>query len=160
MWPLRWCNERIAAPMSGTVSAMTSVRYVWRGAFTNREANALHADAFGHRVYDDAEWDWQRLCREHSLGWVTARRGEFLVGFVNVAWDGFVHAWLQDEMVASDAKRQGIGLALIREATTGAKAAGCEWLHVDFDDDLRPFYLGAAGFTETNAGLIDLTNLD
>jgi GNAT superfamily N-acetyltransferase len=136
---------------------MVDIEYTWRGSFTNSEVNALHADAFAHRLYGDADWDWQRLCREHSLGWVTARRGEALVGFVNVVWDGFVHAWLQDEMVVSGAQRQGIGVALIREATFRARAAGCEWLHVDFDDDLRPFYLGAAGFTETNAGLIDLT---
>jgi hypothetical protein len=38
----------------------------------------------------------------------------------------------------------------------GARAAGCEWLHVDFEDHLRRFYLGACGFTPTNAGLIEL----
>lgn len=139
---------------------MTHIEYSWRGSFRNSEVNALHADAFGHEVFDDDAWDWERLCAEHSLGWVTARRDGALVGFVNVVWDGFVHAWLQDEMVASDARRRGIGVSLIREATAGAKAAGCEWLHVDFDDHLRPFYLRAAGFTETSAGLIDLTTRD
>ena len=28
-----------------------------------------------------------------------------------------------------------------------ARAAGCEWLHVDFEDHLRPFYFGSCGFT-------------
>lgn len=137
---------------------MADVLYRWRGAFTNDEVNALHADAFGHRLYGEEEWDWERLCRDHSLGWVTARRDGGLVGFVNVVWDGLVHAWLQDTMVASDARRSGIGVGLVQAATVGARAAGCEWLHVDFDDELRPFYLEAAGFTETNAGLIDLTD--
>ena len=37
-----------------------------------------------------------------------------------------------------------------------ARAAGCEWLHVDFDPELAPFYLGACGFERTDAGLIHL----
>ena len=41
-------------------------------------------------------------------------------------------------------------------ATDHARSAGCEWLHVDFDDELREFYFGACGFTPTNAGLIQL----
>lgn len=139
---------------------MSDIEYRWRGAFTSAEVNALHAEAFGHRVYSDTEWDWLQLCRDHSLGWVTARLDDALVGFVNVVSDGLVHAWLQDEMVAPSTRRRGVGTRLIREARDGSKAAGCEWLHVDFDDELRPFYLEAAGFTETNAGLIDLTKPD
>jgi len=27
--------------------------YEWRGAFENREVNALHAEVFGHRILDD-----------------------------------------------------------------------------------------------------------
>ena len=41
-------------------------------------------------------------------------------------------------------------------AVSGARAAGCEWLHVDFDDHLRAFYFDACGFAPTNAGLIEL----
>ncbi len=37
-----------------------------------------------------------------------------------------------------------------------SEAAGCEWLHVDFDDELRTFYLDACGFTPTAAGVIAL----
>jgi hypothetical protein len=36
------------------------------------------------------------------------------------------------------------------------RAAGCEWLHVDFEDHLRAFYFDACGFVPTNAGLIEL----
>lgn len=136
------------------------MQYTWRGDFTSSEANQLHAEAFNHRVYEDSEWDWVRLCKEHSLGWVTARIGGRLVGFVNVLWDGLVHAWIQDVMVSSDTRHQGIGLRLIDVARKAAKQAGCEWLHVDFDDDLRPFYFDTAGFSPTNAGLIDLTDPD
>lgn len=45
---------------------------------------------------------------------------------------------------------------MVALATERARAAGCDWLHVDFEDDLRPFYYGACGFTPTNGGLINL----
>ena len=111
-------------------------------------------------MFDASEWDWASLTAEHSLGWVTARNEGLLVGFVNVVWDGLVHAWIQDEMVASTARHRGIGVGLIGVVRDAAKVAGCEWLHVDFDDHLRPFYFDAVGFTPTNGGLMDLTELD
>ena len=133
-----------------------AVEYGWRGAFSNAELNALHAEAFETRVYDESEWNWRDQVERHSLGWVVAREDGLLVGFVNVLWDGLVHAWIQDEMVAGGARHRGIGKALIAAAVEEARKAGCEWLHVDFDDDLREFYFGACGFTPTNAGLIQL----
>jgi hypothetical protein len=44
----------------------------------------------------------------------------------------------------------------VRIAEREARAAGCEWLHVDFEDYLRAFYFDACGFTPTKAGLIEL----
>jgi len=128
----------------------------WRGDFDNAEVNELHAEAFGSRVFDASEWDWLALVHEHSLGWVTARDHETLVGFVNVVWDGQVHAWLQDTMVASAARHRGVGTQLVATAIERARTAGCGWLHVDFDEPLGPFYLDACGFTPTAAGLIEL----
>jgi GNAT superfamily N-acetyltransferase len=136
---------------------MPAIEYQWKGKFGNDEANELHADAFQHRVFSAEEWDWVSLCADHSLGWVTARDDRLLVGFVNVLWDGLVHAWVQDVMVSPAAQRQGIGVGLLGVVRSEAAAAGCEWLHVDFDDHLRPFYYDAAGFTPTNGGLIDLS---
>ena len=133
-----------------------SLVFEWRGEFDNVEINELHAAAFGTRVFTPEEWDWVRQTAEHSLGWVTAREDGALVGFVNVVWDGLVHAWLQDTMVSPQRHRGGIGRMLVEQAADGARAAGCEWLHVDFDDDLRAFYFDACGFTPTNAGLIAL----
>jgi len=129
------------------------VGYAWRGDFENAELNALHAEAFGHRVRDD---DWMGQVREHSLGWVCARDGGELVGFVNVPWDGGSHAFVLDTIVAMKAGRRGIGTQLVKVAEEGARAAGCEWLHVDFEDHLRAFYFDACGFEPTNAGLISL----
>jgi len=128
----------------------------WRGDFNNRELNELHAEAFETRVYDGTEWNWEELVNQHSLGWVVARDDSKLVGFVNVLWDGLVHAWIQDTMVARAARHLGVGTELVAVAVTEARAAGCEWMHVDFEDDLRPFYFDVCGFTPTNAGLISL----
>ena len=129
----------------------------WRGPFTSSEANQLHAEAFGTRVFSDDEWNWRDQVAAHSLGWVTARDdGGVLTGFVNVVWDGEVHAWLQDVMVAAASRHGGIGRRLVEAARDGARAAGCEWLHVDFADELAPFYLDACGFLPTRAGLMSL----
>lgn len=133
-----------------------AVELTWRGGFTNEEVNRLHAEAFGTRLYDAAEWDWQQLVETHSLGWVTARSGSVLVGFVNVPWDGLVHAWIQDVVVATNLQRQGVGRVVVAAAAQGARDAGCEWLHVDFEEHLRPFYLDACGFAPTHAGLLRL----
>jgi GNAT superfamily N-acetyltransferase len=132
-----------------------TISYIWRGDFNNAELNELHADAFETRVYDEAEWNWTEQV-QHSLGWVVARDDAGLVGFVNVVWDGLVHAWIQDTMVAGSARHRGVGTELVAVAVTEARGAGCEWLHVDFEDHLRPFYFDACGFTPTNAGLIEL----
>jgi GNAT superfamily N-acetyltransferase len=133
-----------------------AIEYEWRGAFGNDEINALHAEAFATRVFDESEWNWRDLVSAHSLGWVVARDDGVLVGFVNVLWDGLVHAWIQDTMVAASARGRGVGTRVVALATDGARAAGCEWLHVDFDDHLRDFYFVACGFRSTNAGLIAL----
>jgi len=130
-----------------------AVAYAWRGAFTSAELNVLHAEGFEHDLLD---WDWREQVERHSLGWVTAREDGELVGFVNVAWDGGSHAFVLDALVPVRARRRGIGVELVKAAEREARAAGCEWLHVDFEDHLRAFYFDACGFTPTNAGLIEL----
>ncbi len=108
-----------------------------------------------HGGVPSAGW-WDRI-RPHSLGWVTARDADgLLVGFANVAWDGDDHAFLLDPKTRGALQRRGIGTAVVAAAVAGARTAGCEWLHVDFVDDLAPFYLGACGFTKTAAGLVHL----
>lgn len=129
------------------------VTFEWRGAFGNAELNSLHAEGFGHRLLDD---DWLAQVSRHSLGWVCAREGRELVGFVNVAWDGAVHAFILDTLVAGAGRHRGVGTRLVAIAEENARAAGCEWLHVDFDDDLGPFYFTSCGFRPTTGGLIAL----
>jgi len=130
----------------------------WRGSFDNGEVNALHAEAFGTRVYTDEEWNWEQLTGAHSLGWVTARAGGLLVGFVNVLWDGLVHAWIQDVMVAAESRSRGIGKDLVAAGAAGAREAGCEWLHVDFEPELEDFYITRCGFAPARAGLLSLAD--
>lgn len=130
------------------------ITYDWCGTFESREVEALHSEAFDHDVVEGS--DWQKQARDHSLGWVCARDGGELVGFVNVAWDGAAHAFILDTMVAKKAGRQGVGAELVSVAVRQARSAGCEWLHVDFEDHLTSFYFDACGFAPTNAGLIRL----
>jgi hypothetical protein len=47
-------------------------------------------------------------------------------------------------------------MAIVREAAERARAAGCEWLHVDCEPHLRGFYLEHCGFRKTDAGIIAL----
>ena len=131
-----------------------ALTYKWREDFDSAALEALHAEGFDHAP---EEYDWKAQVEQHSLGWVCAIDGDELVGFVNVAWDGGSHAFLLDTLVASRVRRQGVGTELVVAAVDGARAAGCEWLHVDFDDHLRPFYFDACRFVPTNAGLIALS---
>lgn len=135
---------------------MNGALILWCGEFSDDEVNSLHAGAFGHSGHSDA---WNDIVATHSLGWVTARTDGRLVGFANVIGDGTVHAWIQDVIVDPELQRTGIGRAVVHRAATGAAEAGCEWLHVDFEDEHRRFYIDACGFTPTPAGLLDLSTI-
>jgi len=103
---------------------------------------------------------WWDQIRTYSLGWVTARGTDgAVIGFVNVAWDGGDHAFLLDTKTHKVFQHRGIGTRLVELAARHAKAAGCEWLHVDFVSELEPFYFGACRFRPTPAGLIHLPSL-
>ena len=92
---------------------------------------------------------------ERSLAHVGAYDGTILVGFVNVAWDGGVHAFILDTCVDRDYQRRGIALRLVERAAELARARGAEWLHVDFEPHLEGFYR-QCGFGPTAAGLMRL----
>jgi GNAT superfamily N-acetyltransferase len=132
-----------------------SIRYEWRGAITDDQMVDL---VESHAGNSEKGW-WDRIS-PHSLGWVTARdEAAVLVGFVNVAWDGGDHAFLIDTKTRADFQHRGIGTQLVAVAAQNAKAAGCEWLHVDFEEHLAAFYFDACGFRPTPAGLIHLYSL-
>lgn len=120
----------------------------WRGWVSDRELVEL---ARSHGGQGQLGW-WERV-RPRSLGWVVARDDDGqLVGFVNIGWDGADHAFLLDTQVAPDHQRQGLATRLVQLATEHARDAGCEWLHVDFKEHQREFYLQACGFRSTDPG--------
>jgi GNAT superfamily N-acetyltransferase len=130
--------------------AESGVSYRECPTVTDAALNALFADAWpGH-----SPKDFHKVLA-HSLGYVCAYSAGDLIGFVNVAWDGGLHAFLLDPTVRSDMRRRGIGRELVRRAADLARRSGVKWLHVDYAPELRDFYL-ACGFRETEAGLIDL----
>lgn len=90
-----------------------------------------------------------------SLAHVGAFDGDKLVGFVNVAWDGGIHAFILDTAVIPAFRRRGIATQLVRRAAEVARGRGALWLHVDFEPHLAGFYR-ACGFRPTEAGLIQL----
>src|ERR1017187_3473636 len=101
---------------------------------------------------------------ERSLTWISAWRGERLVGYVNVATDGGIHAFVLDTTVHPGERRHGLGQRLApagvgprraRAAGDEARAAGIKWLHVDYEPHLAGFYR-SCGFAPTAAGLLSL----
>jgi GNAT superfamily N-acetyltransferase len=132
-----------------------TVRLVVRFPVDDAALSALHARAF---CGDPAGvTPWAARLERHALTWVGAFDDDALTGFVQVAWDGGAHAFILDTMVDPAARSRGIGTALLAAATAEARSAGCEWLHVDFEDHLTGFYLDRNGFRPTKAGLIHLT---
>ena len=138
-----------------------SVCYRVRGPVDDVDLSALHDAAFGE---PGPVLPWNSRLHHHSLTWVEAyavgteasRSGAArLVGFVNVAWDGGVHAFLLDTCVADEQRGAGIGTELVRRAVAEARKAGCDWLHVDLEPHLASFY-ARCGFGPTHAGLMRL----
>lgn len=119
----------------------------------DEELSTLHALAFESEVEVQP---WAARLERHALTWVGAFSKGLLVGFVQVCWDGGAHAFVLDTAVHPSYGRQGIGKELVRVAAAEAAAAGCEWLHVDYEPHLADFYLKACGFSPTDAGLLKL----
>ncbi|MEP7114146.1 MAG: GNAT family N-acetyltransferase [Ilumatobacteraceae bacterium] len=134
-----------------------NIIYAWGEPFTNPEIHALHSTAFETRLFDESEWDWVTQTERYSLGWVVARDGDQFVGFVNVLWDGLVHAFIEDVMVDAAYRKRGVGVGVVHAARDGARASGCEFLPVGFEENLRSFYIDACGFEPTLGGLVELT---
>ena len=119
---------------------------------SNKELNTLLSASWPDHAY---AWTDVQPVLHHSLAYVCAYHDDRLVGFVNVAWDGGVHAFLLDTTVHPHWRRQGIGRELVRRAAAAARERGMEWLHVDYEPHLDGFYRGC-GFEPTLAGLMRL----
>jgi GNAT superfamily N-acetyltransferase len=121
----------------------------------DRELSRLHALAFGGPVRLQP---WAERLGRHALTWVGAFSDEQLVGFIQVCSDGGAHAFLLDTAVHPAHTRQGIGRRLVLAASAEARAAGCRWLHVDYEPHLADFYVEACGFRPTTAALLELSD--
>jgi GNAT superfamily N-acetyltransferase len=117
---------------------------------TNEQINDLFAAAWPNHITSDFH-----QVMGHSLLYVCAYVDERMVGFVNMAWDGGIHAFLLDTTVHPDFQRQGIGVQIVRTAVDEARERGIEWVHVDYEPHLRKFY-ERCGFKRTEAGVINL----
>jgi GNAT superfamily N-acetyltransferase len=100
----------------------------WKGVLPNWSISLLHLGA-----YEDGR----------------------LVGYLNVATDGSGHAFLLDPTVHKDFQRQGLGKRLVTRAIEICRERGGQFLHVDYEQRLEPFYR-ACGFEPTRAGLMRL----
>jgi GNAT superfamily N-acetyltransferase len=128
----------------------TEIRFEVNGIVDNGALNALY----------DASWpahttvDFEPLL-SHYLAYACAYDETRLVGWAYLAWDGWQHAFLLDPTVHPEYRRLGIGSELVRRLTGAARRAGCDVLHVDYEEALAPFY-AACGFEPTAAGVIRL----
>ena len=68
------------------------------------------------------------------------------------------HAFLLDTAVDSDRQRSGIGARLVRAIVDETTAAGCGWLHVDYEPHLRLVLHRGMRVSSTSAGLRRLTS--
>jgi GNAT superfamily N-acetyltransferase len=135
--------------MVGTMAG-THIRFEFNPSLTDDALNTLFGDSWP----DHEPCEFTDVLRR-SLVYVGAFDRDQLIGFVYLAWDGGVHAFLLDPTVHPKYRRQGIGLELVRHAIELARARGVEWIHVDFAAEIQPFY-EKAGFRPTLAGLIHL----
>lgn len=69
-------DDLAMADMKPTASDSSAVTFEWRGAFTNDEIHALHAEAFETRLFDEDEWNWVTQVVPTSWGgWRPATKG-------------------------------------------------------------------------------------
>lgn len=92
-------------------------------AVSNEDLNAFFAAS-----WPDHPWSDFSPILSRSLAYICAYAGDALVGFVNLAWDGSVHAFLLDTTVHPRWRRRGIGRQLVVRACAAARERGMHWL--------------------------------
>jgi GNAT superfamily N-acetyltransferase len=129
--------------------ASIPVEYVINPAISNKALNALFDESWPNH-------NWRDFTLEHqySLAYIVAYAAE-AVGYVNLAWDGGIHAFLLNPTVHPHWRRREIGRNLVEQAAQVAKARGIHWLHVDYQPELQTFY-EKCGFKPTQAALLSL----
>ncbi len=133
---------------------MEDLQYLINVPVTSRQLNDLFASSWEGHQWRDFEPVLGR-----SLGYICAWRADELIGFVNLAWDGGIHAFVLDTTVHPQVRRRGVGRRLVKVAVEVAREHGVERVHVDFDGHLGEFYY-ECGFRRTEAGLLHLNRAD
>jgi GNAT superfamily N-acetyltransferase len=133
----------------GALQPMTEIDYRISPPLGDIILNRLFASAWP----DHQEREFQGVLAR-SLTYVAAFEENELVGFVHVAWDGGVHAFLLDPTVTPSHRHHGIGEELVRQAAAEiAVLSGVQWLHADYPPEMEPFYQ-RCGFSPTSAGVL------
>ncbi len=127
------------------------VHYRVNSPVTNVELDALYVASWPDH---QPPYDFQREL-EMSLVYVCAYAEDLMVGFVRLAWDGGIHAFVLEPTVRPDFQRRGIGTELVARSVAFAHERNVKYVHVNYEPELRLFY-EACGFTPTDAGLIRL----
>ena len=126
------------------------IEYRARPTVADRDLNALFAGVWPTHTARNFANELQ-----HCLSYVCAYERDQLIGFVKLAWDGGMHGFVLDTTVHKRLQRRGIGRALVARVIDEARRHKIEWVHVDYEPHLRPFY-EACGFSGTDAGLLRL----
>ena len=92
------------------------VMYSVNPSITSEALNRLFSDSWDG--FQPGNFD---AVLSHSLAFVCAFYERRLVGYVNVAWDGGIHAFLLDTTVHPSVRRQGIGTELVRRAVDATR---------------------------------------
>lgn len=125
------------------------VIYKVNPSISKAELNALFQAVWGHE-----QANYLKVLH-HSLSYICAYEKTKLIGFVNLAWDGGIHAFILDTSVHPEHQKQGVGTELVKRAIKEARAQGCDWVHVDYEAHLDSFYK-ACGFRSSFAGVLKL----
>src|SRR4051812_41176496 len=115
----------------------STISYHTSPAIANDTLNPLFAAA-----WPDHRWSDFAPTLSHSLAYICAYQQDRLIGFVNLAWDGGIHAFLLDTTVHPNVQRQGVGRELVVRGAQVARDRGIMWLHVDYEPHLEAFYRG------------------
>src|SRR6266542_3931560 len=102
---------------------------------TNAELDQLYAVSWPNH---QPPYDF-RPELERALAYACAYLGNQLIGF-----------FLLEPTVRPEFRRRGIGRTLVERVVAVARERGMEWVHVDYDPELHPFY-EACGFEPTDA---------
>jgi GNAT superfamily N-acetyltransferase len=104
---------------------MEELRYPINGPVKSRQLNDLFATSWeGHR------WRDFEAVLGRSLGHICAWRADEPIGFVNLVWDGGIHALVLDTTVHPNVRRRGVGRRLVELAVEVARergSSGCTW---------------------------------